>query len=60
MDDTYMTRLIDSMETFMPMVRMMRPAKSWHEVAAAVTRATGTTWTINRLRQVFAASWRKD
>jgi len=27
MDDTYMTRLIDSMETFMPMVRMMRPAK---------------------------------
>jgi DNA invertase Pin-like site-specific DNA recombinase len=51
MDETYVTRLIDSMEAFMPTVRKMRPDKPWPEVAAAVTRATGTTWTIKRLRQ---------
>lgn len=51
MDETYVTRLIDSMETFMPTVRKMRPGKPWPEVATAVNRATGTTWTIKRLRQ---------
>jgi DNA invertase Pin-like site-specific DNA recombinase len=51
MDETYVTRLIDSMETFMPTVRKMRPGLPWSEVAVAVTRATGTTWTIKRLRQ---------
>jgi hypothetical protein len=51
MDETYVTRLIDSMEAFMPTVRKMRLDKPWPEVAAAVTRATGTTWTIKRLRQ---------
>ncbi len=51
MDETYVTRLIDSMETFMPMVRKMRPKKPWPEVAAAVSQATGTSWTIKRLRQ---------
>ena len=51
MDETYVTRLIDSMETFMPTVRTMRPTKSWPEAAAAVSQATGTTWTTKRLRQ---------
>jgi DNA invertase Pin-like site-specific DNA recombinase len=51
MDETYVTRLIDGMESFMPTVRKMRPAKSWAEVAAAVTQATGVTWTIKRLRK---------
>ena len=51
MDETYVTRLIDSMETFMPTVRKMRPERPWPEVATAVTGATGTTWTIKRLRQ---------
>jgi len=51
MDETYVTRLIDGMETFMPTVRKMRPTKPWPEVAAEVTRATGTTWSIKRLRR---------
>ena len=51
MDQTYVTRLIDGMETFMPTVRQMRPTRSWPEVAAAVTRAVGTNWTVKRLRQ---------
>jgi DNA invertase Pin-like site-specific DNA recombinase len=51
MDETYVTRLIDGMESFMPIVRKLRPAKPWSEVAAAVTHATGTIWTIKRLRQ---------
>jgi DNA invertase Pin-like site-specific DNA recombinase len=50
-DETYVTRLIDSMETFMPTVRKLRPAKPWPEVAASVTRAAGTRWTVKRLRQ---------
>jgi len=51
MDETYVTRLIDGMESFIPTVRKMRPGKPWQDVAAAVTQATGTTWTIKRLRQ---------
>jgi len=51
MDETYVTRLIDGMETFMPAVRKMRPAKPWPDVAAAVTLATGTNWTVKRLRK---------
>ena len=35
----------------MPTVRKMRPAKPWPDVAAAVSQATGTTWTVKRLRQ---------
>jgi len=51
MDETYVTRLIDGMETFMPTVRKLRPGRPWPEVAVAVTRETGTAWTIKRLRQ---------
>ncbi len=51
MDETYVTRLIDSMETFMPTVRKMRPGRPWPDVAAAVSQATGSTWTVKRLRQ---------
>jgi hypothetical protein len=51
MDEIYVTRLIDGMETFMLTVRKLRPGKPWPEVAAAVTRADGTTWTVRRLRQ---------
>ena len=50
-DETYVTRLIDSMEAFMPTVRQMRPSKPWPVVVAAVSRATGVTWTVKRLRQ---------
>ena len=51
MDETYVTRLIDGMETFMPTVRKMRPTKPWPDVAAAVSQTTGTNWTVKRLRQ---------
>jgi DNA invertase Pin-like site-specific DNA recombinase len=51
MDEAYVTRLIDRMETFMPTVRKMRPAKPWPEVTSAVTKASGTTWTIKRLHK---------
>src|ERR1035441_908924 len=46
MDETYVTRLIDGMEAFMPTVRKMRPGRPWHDVAAAVSQATGSTWTV--------------
>jgi len=51
MDETYVTRLIDGMETFMPTVRKMRPGKPWSDVAGAVSQATGTSWTVKRLRK---------
>jgi DNA invertase Pin-like site-specific DNA recombinase len=51
MDETYVTRLIDGMETFMPTVRKMRPGRPWPDVAAAVSQATSTSWTVKRLRQ---------
>ncbi len=51
MDETYVTRLIDGMETFMPTVRKMRPKEPWAGVAAAVTLATGTSWSTKRLRR---------
>jgi hypothetical protein len=50
MDETYVTRLIDLMETFMPTVRTMRPANSWKEVADAVTKAAGAIWPTKRLQ----------
>jgi DNA invertase Pin-like site-specific DNA recombinase len=51
MDETYVTRLVDSMETFMPTVRKMRPGRPWPDVAAAVSQVIGTSWTVKRLRQ---------
>jgi DNA invertase Pin-like site-specific DNA recombinase len=48
-DETHVTGLIDSMDTFIPTVRQLRPAKTWPEVADAVSRATGVTWTVERL-----------
>lgn len=51
MDETYVTRLIDGMEAFMPTVRKMRPARPWPEVAAAISHVTGANWTVKRLRQ---------
>jgi DNA invertase Pin-like site-specific DNA recombinase len=51
MDETYVTRLIDGMEEFMPTVRKMRPTRPWSEVAAAVSQASGNSWTVKRLRQ---------
>jgi hypothetical protein len=48
-DETHVTRLIDTMDTFMPTVRELRPATPWPKVAEAVSRATGQTWTVERL-----------
>jgi DNA invertase Pin-like site-specific DNA recombinase len=50
-DETYATRLVDSMETFMPTVRKLRPTRPWVEVAQAVARTTGTAWTVERLHR---------
>jgi len=48
-DETHVTQLIDSMDTFIPTVLTLRPAKPWPLVAEAVSRATGVTWTVERL-----------
>lgn len=50
-DDTYATRLIEGMDTFMPTVRQLRPHMPWPAVAEAVTRATGVNWTVERLHR---------
>lgn len=48
-DETHVTRLIDTMDTFIPTVLQMRPTKPWPEVAEAVSLASGVTWTVERL-----------
>jgi DNA invertase Pin-like site-specific DNA recombinase len=48
-DETHVTHLIDTMDAFIPTVLQLRPAKAWPEVAEAVSRATGATWTVERL-----------
>lgn len=48
-DETHVNQLIDSMDTFIPLVLQMRPARPWPEVAEAVSRTTGITWTVERL-----------
>ena len=48
-DETHVTQLIDTMGTFIPTVLQLRPAKPWPDVAEAVSRATGVTWTVERL-----------
>ena len=48
-DETHVTQLIDTMDTFIPRVRELRPKTPWPRVAEAVSRATGVTWTIERL-----------
>jgi DNA invertase Pin-like site-specific DNA recombinase len=48
-DETHVTYLIDTMDTFIPTVLQMRPARPWPEVAEAVSRATGVIWTVERL-----------
>jgi hypothetical protein len=48
-DETYVTQLIDTMDTFVPTVMRLRPARPWPEVAKAVSQTTGSTWTVKRL-----------
>ena len=48
-DETHVTQLIDTMDTFIPTVLRLRPARPWPEVAEAVSRATGVNWTVERL-----------
>lgn len=48
-DETHVTHLIDTMDTFIPTVLKMRPTRPWPEVAEAVSLATGVTWTVERL-----------
>jgi len=48
-DENHVTQLIDTMDTFIPTVLQMRPARAWPDVAEAVTRVTGVTWTVERL-----------
>jgi DNA invertase Pin-like site-specific DNA recombinase len=50
-DETHVTQLIDTMDTFIPTVLQLRPARPWPEVAEAVSHATGVTWTVERLMQ---------
>lgn len=50
-DETYVTRLIGNMESFMPTVRGLRPQSPWPRVAEAVSRATGVPWTVERLKR---------
>jgi DNA invertase Pin-like site-specific DNA recombinase len=48
-DETHVTHLIDTMDTFIPTVLQLRPATRWPEVAEAVSQTTGVTWTVERL-----------
>jgi DNA invertase Pin-like site-specific DNA recombinase len=48
-DETHVTKLIDTMDTFIPIVLRLRPAKPWPDVAEAVSQATGVIWTVERL-----------
>lgn len=48
-DETHVTQLIDSMDTFIPTVLALRPTTPWPKVAAAVSQTTGVTWTVERL-----------
>jgi DNA invertase Pin-like site-specific DNA recombinase len=48
-DDTHVAKLIDTMDTFVPTILQLRPARPWPEVAEAVSRVTGVTWTVERL-----------
>lgn len=48
-DETHVTQLIDTMDTFIPTVLELRPKTPWPKVAEAVSRATGVTWTVERL-----------
>lgn len=49
LDETHVTQLIDTMETFVPTVLDLWPRAPWPKVAEAVSRATGATWTVKRL-----------
>jgi hypothetical protein len=39
------------METFVLIVRKLRPSPTWDDVAAAVARETGRSWTVKQLRR---------
>ena len=50
-DFTHVRKLIDSMESFMPTVRRMRPDQSWPQVVKALNALGGRPWTVDRLRR---------
>lgn len=51
-DAAYFETVIGGLDTWLPLVRQMRPERSWNETARLLTARTGTPWTAARLSRL--------
>jgi DNA invertase Pin-like site-specific DNA recombinase len=50
-DAAYLNRVLAGLDTWLPTVQQMRPAQPWGDVVRVLNRASGTAWTVERLRR---------
>ncbi|HKM62020.1 MAG TPA: recombinase family protein [Acidisphaera sp.] len=50
-DATWLDRVLAQLDTWLPIVRRMRPAQPWGDVARVLNQRPGAVWTVERLRR---------
>lgn len=51
--DAYASDLIASADSWLPIVRRLRPPRSWPDVVQILNRTTGQNWSVDRLRRAI-------
>src|SRR5208283_134895 len=50
-DATWLDRVLAPLDTWLPIVRRMRPAQPWGDVVRVLNQRPGVVWTVERLRR---------
>src|SRR6202453_4847508 len=50
-DATWLDRVLGQLDTWLPLVRRMRPGQPWGDVVRVLNQGPGITWTVERLRR---------
>ncbi len=52
-DATYLSGVLDGLDSWLPTVRRMRPAQPWGDVVRVINRGSDGRWTVERLRRTM-------
>src|SRR3954467_10141141 len=50
-DATWLEHVLAQLDSWLPIVRRMRPAQPWGDVVRVLNQKPGMTWTVERLRR---------
>jgi DNA invertase Pin-like site-specific DNA recombinase len=50
-DATWLDRVLGQLDSWLPLVRRMRPGQPWGDVVRVLNQGPGITWTVERLRR---------